>query len=404
MTHTLTHEDRKATILGMAHILRMAFDGRDLSELTAELVERINTDSTDAAALLDLSVVLQLNKQNRVAMELQRQSLLQHQHFHLQSNPKHAQLRLLLIMGPGEVMANTPVEFLVENSAIATQLLFLGEGIPAPETIPDHDIAFVAVCESETSQWLLEQLEVVMRQWPRPYINAPSRIARLTRDNVPNLLEHIPACRCSQVTRIERNALNDRFHQLRPNALLIRPIDSHAGHGLAKIDQLSDMENYLEKFSDLEFFVAPFIDYRSEDGWFRKFRVAVIDGQPYPAHMAISRNWMVHYLNADMVGNAHNREQEARFMASFDSQFAVRHAATLQAIDQILELDYYSIDCAETQSGELLVFEIDSGAVVHSMDPVDLFPYKKAPMNRVFSAFQKLLFDRSQQDMSRRAA
>ncbi len=400
----MTHEDQKATILGMAHILRMAFDGNDLSELTAKLVDRINIDPTDAAALLDLSVVLQLNKQNRVAMELQRQSLLQRQHFQLQSNPKSAQLRLLLIMGPGEVMANTPVEFLVENSSISTHLLYLGEGIPAPESIPDHDIAFVAVCESETSQWLLEQLEDVMRQWPRPYINAPSKIAQLTRDNVPNLLAEIPSCRCSQVTRVERAALMDQFHQLYPNALLIRPIDSHAGHGLAKIDQPGDMENYLDRFSDLEFFVAPFIDYRSEDGWFRKYRIAVIDGQPFAAHMAISRNWMVHYLNADMVGNAHNREQEARFMADFDTQFATHHATTLQAIDQHLELDYYSIDCAETQTGELLVFEIDSGAVVHSMDPVDVFPYKRAPMNRVFSAFRKLLFDRSQHDASRRVA
>ena len=44
-----------------------------------------------------------------------------------------------------------------------------------------------------------------------------------------------------------------------------------------------------------------------------------------------------------------------------------------------LGLEYYSIDCGETRDGRLLVFEIDSGAVVHAMDPVELFPVQTPP-------------------------
>jgi hypothetical protein len=39
------------------------------------------------------------------------------------------------------------------------------------------------------------------------------------------------------------------------------------------------------------------------------------------------------------------------------------------------------------------VFELDPGAVVHSMDPVDLFPYKQAQMQKVFRAFREMLSD-----------
>ncbi|MDR3631037.1 MAG: hypothetical protein P4L42_11955, partial [Desulfocapsaceae bacterium] len=54
-------------------------------------------------------------------------------------------------------------------------------------------------------------------------------------------------------------------------------------------------------------------------------------------------------------------------------------------------LDYLVIDCAETRDGQLLVFELDTGAVVHAMDPVDIFPYKVPQMRKVFSAFSDML-------------
>jgi hypothetical protein len=39
----------------------------------------------------------------------------------------------------------------------------------------------------------------------------------------------------------------------------------------------------------------------------------------------------------------------------------------------------------------LFVFEVDAGAVVHSMDPADMFPYKVPAMQKIFDAFRALL-------------
>jgi hypothetical protein len=49
------------------------------------------------------------------------------------------------------------------------------------------------------------------------------------------------------------------------------------------------------------------------------------------------------------------------------------------------------IDCAETQDGELLIFEVDSNMVVHAFDPVDVYPYKQPQMQKVFAAFRAML-------------
>ena len=100
---------------------------------------------------------------------------------------------------------------------------------------------------------------------------------------------------------------------------------------------------------------------------------------------------MIHYLNAGMAESAEKRAEEAQFMADFESDFAQRHAQAFAEIHQRTGLDYVGIDCGETLDGKLLIFEVDSDMIVHAMDPVDMFPYKQAPMEKLFAAFRALL-------------
>jgi hypothetical protein len=78
-------------------------------------------------------------------------------------------------------------------------------------------------------------------------------------------------------------------------------------------------------------------------------------------------------------------------MEHFDD-FVRRHRAALDAIYQRTKLGYLCIDCAETQDGQLLIFEIDHTMVVHAMDPEHLFPYKQFHMQKVKTAFRDFLF------------
>ena len=47
---------------------------------------------------------------------------------------------------------------------------------------------------------------------------------------------------------------------------IIRPLDSHAGKSLAKIENRNELATYLERTAGGEFVVSPFVDYRSRDG------------------------------------------------------------------------------------------------------------------------------------------
>ena len=158
----------------------------------------------------------------------------------------------------------------------------------------------------------------------------------------------------------------------------MRPLNSHAGRGLQKLDDAAALTRYLAERQERGFYISRFVDYRSPDGLFRKYRIVFIGGKPYACHMAIADQWMLYYLNAGMAESAAKKIEEERFMTGFDHEFAKRHHAALAGIAERVDLDYFGIDCAQTAEGSLLLFEADIAMIVHLMDSPTIFPYKVA--------------------------
>jgi hypothetical protein len=119
--------------------------------------------------------------------------------------------------------------------------------------------------------------------------------------------------------------------------------------------------------------------------------------------MAIADRWDIWYLNAGMSFSEAKRAEEAEWMRSFDSTFAVRHHDALARMIERVNLDYFLVDCAENKDGELLIFEGDNTAVVHNMDPVQLYPYKPPQMQKIFDAFAAMLVERASSRAERAA-
>lgn len=385
-------------LIGLPTLMKMAFSGADMMPLGTRLLQRAEHHADDANTLMDLSTILQLRGQRDVALAMQGEALGMQRLYHLPAATGEPAIRLLAIMGPGDLMANTPLEFLVEETDVSLDMLYVDAFQPFPATVPDHDVAFVAVAESDENHPLLHHIAHAMQAWPRPVLNRAERIARLTRDGVCAMLQSAAGIVAPATVRVQRTVLEQLGHGPLAGVLegcdfplIVRPVGSHAGHGLMKLQSPAAVADYLAALPDSEFYLAPFVDYAGPDGLYRKYRIVLVDGRPYAGHMAISRRWMVHYLNADMLENGENRDLEASFMAGFEEDFARRHAAAFRTIHERTGLDYIVIDCGETRAGELLIFEVDTSAVVHAMDPVDIFPYKQPEMRKVFDAFRDML-------------
>jgi hypothetical protein len=284
-------------------------------------------------------------------------------------------------------MANTPLEFLTAELDVRLDLLHVLPGQALPAVVPDHDLAFFAYGEPDAA--MLRRLRRLYDTWPRPALNDPGFLPALARDALSRSLRGEATICSPAAIAVARDALEGPAPV--PFPFLIRPEGSHAGHGLSLVRDPSELAEYLRYAFEQRFYLTAFEDYASPDGYYRKSRVAFIDREPFLCHMAVSGHWMVHYLNAGMAESAWKREQEAGAMAGFDRGFARRHAAAFEALHARLGFDLYSIDCAETRDGRLLVFEADAAAIIHLMDPEDMFPYKHPQMWKVFAAFDAML-------------
>ncbi len=378
-------------LIGCLPLLRMANSGVDLQVLAGRLLERASRNDRAAEALMDLAWLFLITGKEEIACSTQALALKLRQLYRLSTGSSDRSLRLLVIMTPGDYLANTPVECLLEGADVTLDVLFLGPGLPFPEPWPGHDVIFMAFRGTEEHRPLIQQLEERLTRQPRPVVNAPGRLPLLARDELSALLASVPGVLVPPTGRIDRPGLLALATQEAAFPILVRPLGSHRGQDLAKLDDGPAVRQYLASTPGEAFFLSRFIDYRSQDGMFRKVRIVLIGGHPYAVHLAISGHWMVNYINAHMEESLEKRAEEADFLARFEKGFGLRHATALQAIHDRLGLDYVVSDCAELPDGRLLLFEADNAAMVHSNDHAEVFPYKQAQMQKVFAAFRGLL-------------
>jgi hypothetical protein len=398
--------------IGFAKLTTMAFHGTDLRPLRDELISKVAGGTAGAGEGLDLSLIAQLLGDKQTGIAIQAEVLAFHQLFRSPCSVEKPKLRVLALAAAIDMGGNTPIEFLLEESGIELLTLYVVPGIELPAPLPAHDVAIVIASDSEECRDALGIIDRAVARWPRPMLNPPRLVGNLDRDKLHRLLRGIEGLDIPATISVTRAQLSDVVQSKLLVAeiaaelqfpVIVRPRGSHAGIGLAKLDDRAAIGRYLAERPEQEFFVSRFVDYAGDDGLFRKYRLVVVDGRSYACHMAIADRWDIWYLNAGMAFSENKRREEEDFMRTFDSAFAVRHRRALAAMIDRVGLDYFTIDCAENKRGELLIFEADNTAVVHNMDSPELFPYKPPQMRAIFEAFAAMLYRRARDGRERAA-
>jgi hypothetical protein len=289
--------------------------------------------------------------------------------------------------------ANAPLELIVDPERATIVRYFLDDGdttLPG-EQPPAYDVLFNTIAEAEEARNALTLAAAFGAAAGRRPLNAPAAVADLGRSAVAR---RFAASQTVIAPAVERVAAADLHARALDLPAIVRPVGSQAGFALARVDDAAALDAYLAEHPHPAYYLAPFVDYRSADGFYRKYRVMFVAGVPYPCHLAISPRWMIHYYNAAMADHAWMREEEARFLAAPGEVFPGVPGAALREIAAAVPLDYFGIDCAIAHDGRLLLFEADAAMLVHGTDPPDLYPYKRAAFERIRDAVSALL-DRS---------
>jgi hypothetical protein len=392
-------------ILGNGALIKFTSDGGDVDKVFAFFSEEIRKSPDDASLLLDLALLHLIGQRKEEAYRAQAEALARQQLFRVvgtKGRETATRRRVLALVAPGDFMNNAQLEFILDGSDIGLDVLYLVPGQPLPSVLPQHDVAFCAVNESNENLPVLNRLSQLLPAWPRPVLNPPEKIKGLTRDSIASLFARSANICAPQASRVAVPDLRRLARQevplddLLPQAsfpILARPVGSHCGKKLEKIDGPGELTHYLEGLEneDEEFYLASFMDYRGADGLFHKYRIVLIEGVPFLCHLALSEQWMIHYVNVGMTESASKRAEEARAMETFEHDFARRHGAAFAELGERLGLDYFGIDCSELPDGRLLLFEAETAMVIHAMDSPALYPYKQGQMARVFAAFRAMI-------------
>lgn len=297
--------------------------------------------------------------------------------------------RVLALLAPGDFKANAPLEFVFDAERTTLHRYFVTLEDDA-KRLPEADVVFVAIGESPEAMPTLRRAASLTRALGLPVLNAPRYVPRTNRAKLSQLVKGIACCSMPRVARHEREELAGGDAPLE-YPFVVRPIGSQAGERFARVASRAELDAYLSDVPDDAFFVSPFANYARADGFYRKYRVVVVDGEPYPYHLAISPHWMVHYYNTPMRDTPWMREEERRFLAGEDAFAMPPIREALRELARRLHLDYFGVDCTLDAHGNLLIFEADTAMIVHLLDPRDVFPYKYDYVPRIFNALERLV-------------
>jgi hypothetical protein len=157
--------------------------------------------------------------------------------------------------------------------------------------------------------------------------------------------------------RTPRVALVDEtFHVHRGRLslpMLVRPRWGHGG-GLRRLETEASFSNWwADARADPHSWVAgEFIDVRSEDGRYRKYRYFMAGSQGNPRHLVVSPNWEVRPI--DRVRTQATREEELAFVTG-----RCPHHDLFDAARRALEFEIAAFDYSYDARGELIVWEVN---------------------------------------------
>ena len=254
------------------------------------------------------------------------------------------------------------------------------------EPLPPHSLIVNAIADADRSAPALQLAAELMQGLRVPVVNAPGAVAMTGR--VAN------AARLGGLTDVLAPAARSLAHNAVPPdgfPLLLRVPGLHMGRGMIRVDNARAFAEAIRTTPQPDALIAiDYIETRSPDAAWRKYRVMTIDGVLYPLHLAIAHRWDVHYFSAAMSDRAEYRAEEARFLADPPGAHGARAWAALGRVRDALGLDYAGIDFGLAADGQVVVFEANAAMTVLRPDLDERFAYRVPASEAIAGALVRM--------------
>lgn len=284
----------------------------------------------------------------------------------------------------------------VDESLMANTVLYT-QGYDPSRPLPEHDVVLCAVADVESDAIALGVAREIVARTTAPVINHPDRIARTARIEQARRLGALDGVVTANMLQTTRSALQAPDAPARLAAagigfpLLVRATGFHNGRYFEAIERAGDLRAAAAAMPHEDVLVQAFLDTRSADGLYRKFRVMTIGGKLYPVHLAISHRWKVHYVSSAMSAGKAFRDEEAAFLNGMAGVLGAPAMRALEAIAAATALDYGGIDFALMRDGRVAVFEANGAMAIFLPDDDPRWDYRRAAMTTALRAATDVL-------------
>lgn len=258
--------------------------------------------------------------------------------------------------------------------------------------LPPHQLIFNAIGDADLCEPALRAAARLIARTGAPVINDPLAVMNTGRIGNALRLRAIPGVVTPRTLSIARNILagprgiaSVTHHQL-SFPLLLRSPGYHTGRNFILVEAAAELSTAAASLPGDNLLAIEYLDARGEDGNARKYRVMMIGGKIYPLHLAISRNWKVHYFTSDMADKPDHRLEEQGFLGDMRATLGERAMTALEGIRDALGLDYAGIDFGLSADGNLLLFEANATMVIAPPDRDERWAYRRAAIDAILDA------------------
>lgn len=260
-------------------------------------------------------------------------------------------------------------------------------------------LVFNQIAEPDSHSVALQRCVELCDSLEVPVINAPRKVQLNSRDQVSELLEGIEGVTVPRVYRVRPGSPSEVLALARKRQLdfpfIFRTTGQHNGDNMVRIDAPDQAEAlHAFAFDGREHYLAEFVDYANEKGVYYKYRVVVINGEPYIQHASFNTHWIVHVLARG--GLAFQRDHPelgipSQLMKHAETELLPRFRGAVSTMWKRIGLDYFAIDCHINGDGRLLVFEANANLNALDNPQPDTGPF----ISRIRTALSELVTKRS---------
>ena len=391
----LHHPDNPMGHVNLANLLLRA---NKHQEARAHYEAALRADPDHAGAHQGLGAVLADDGDRDGAREHFRKGFAGHAISSLPYRGSAPPLTLLQLVSSGG--GNIPTAPFLDDCIFLTSVV-VTDYLDPKAPLPPHQLIFNAIGDADLCEPALEAAIALMARSTKAVINDPRAVMKTGRISNAERLAAVPGVVTPKTLAIARDILAG------PAAaafladhgfafpLLLRSPGYHNGRNFILVERAAELSVAVAGLPGSDLLVIEYLDARGKDGSARKYRVMMIAGQIYPLHLAISRNWKVHYFTSDMADQPDHRAEELAFLADMPAVLGDKAMVALAGIRDALGLDYAGIDFGLGPDGDLLLFEANATMVIAAPDPDQRWAYRRTAIVRIIDAVVAMIREKA---------